>query len=137
MHGIAQNRTRSSGEGSMRRLPRRVWLGLVVVLLGIALGASLWPVSSPRLEAQDIFDPEPDPDVPRLAKKQVDKADYLSMREESMALKRGWEPGKPFDTAARDRALEQFEQQASRLKTQGGAPAGIASTTVWAPIGPA
>src|SRR3569623_760377 len=97
MHRITRNRTRSSGEGSMRRLPRRVWLGLVVVLLAVALGASLWPVSSPRLEAQDIFDPEPDPDGPRLAKKQGDKGDYLYLREESMALKRGWEPGKPFD----------------------------------------
>jgi hypothetical protein len=122
---------------TMRQVPRRFWLGLLVAALALAMTTSLWPTSSPPSEAQDVFDPEPDPDVPRFAKRQVDKADYLFMREESMALKRGWEPGKPFDTAARNRALAQFEQQAFRLKAQGGAPAGIASTTTWTPIGPA
>jgi hypothetical protein len=119
----------------MRRIPRRFWLGLLVAVLAAAMTASLWPTSSPSLEAQDAVGS--DPDVPRIAKRNVDKMDYLYMREESMALRRGWEADKPFDTAARGRALVQFEQQALRLKTQGGAPAGIASTTGWTPIGPA
>src|SRR5258708_18337700 len=52
-----------------------------------------------------------DPDMPPGMRVSIDKETYLRMRDEYIALRRGIEPGRPFDPEARGRAIEKMEEQ--------------------------
>src|SRR5690349_19213038 len=79
-------------------------LGICLVMLGFA-----GPAPS------DIGASAADPDLPKFLGYNLDQAEYIRLREEQIALLRGAEPGKPFDPAARSRAIEQMERQIAAL----------------------
>src|SRR3989442_6106603 len=51
-----------------------------------------------------------DADLGKIGKK-IDRETYLRLRDEYVARRRGIEPGRPFDPAARGRAIEQMVRQ--------------------------
>src|SRR5713226_5646089 len=58
-----------------------------------------------------------DPDLPPGMRGSIDKETYLRMRDEYVALRRGIEPGRPFDPEARGRAIEKMEEQQNQLES--------------------
>src|SRR5216684_1920796 len=90
-----------------------------------------------------------DPDMPPGTRGSIDKETYLRMRDEYIALRRGIEPGRPFDPEARGRAIEKMEEQEHELQSasKNSAFAGLADffglgaptavSTTWTAIGPA
>src|SRR6266705_3178560 len=50
-----------------------------------------------------------DPDMPSRIHGTIDRETYLRLRDEYTALRRGIEPGRPFDPQARGRAIRQME----------------------------
>src|SRR2546425_1113021 len=70
----------------------------------------------------------------------IDRETYLRLRDEYVARRRGIEPGRPFDPAARGRAIEQMErQEKGRLIESilnGGAPPPEGVDAAWTAIGP-
>src|SRR5260370_715809 len=80
-----------------------------------------------------------DADLGKVGKK-IDRETYLRMRDEDVARRRGIEPGRPFDPAARGRAIEQMErQEKGRLIESilnGGAPPPEGVDAAWTAIGP-
>src|SRR5712691_7395223 len=59
-------------------------------------------------------DEDSDPDLGKFHGK-IDHDNYLRMRDEFVALKRGIEPGRPFDPGARGRAIERMQGQEDEL----------------------
>ncbi|HYR76212.1 MAG TPA: hypothetical protein VEM96_10250 [Pyrinomonadaceae bacterium] len=90
-------------------------------------------------------DDEQDPDLPPGTRGSIDKETYLRMRDEYIALRRGIEPGRPFDPRARGRAIEQMEDQELELSGKNSFLGKIASFLginvnagpVWTELGPA
>src|SRR5205085_1453814 len=82
---------------------------------------------------------EDDPDVPRLAQGRVNRKDYLTMREDQIALLRGLDDYKNFDQNPRVLALHQLEQQEAALKKaiDEGRVSPLISNASWTSIGPA
>src|SRR5712692_2394065 len=86
-----------------------------------------------------------DPDLPPGVRGSIDKETYLRMRDEFVALKRGIEPGRPFDSQARGRAIERMEGQESELSGKNSFFGAIANFLgfdlnagpAWTAIGPA
>src|SRR5882672_359352 len=58
-----------------------------------------------------------DPDLPPGMRGSIDKETYLRMRDEYVALRRGIEPGRPFDPQARGRAIEEMEEQQRQIES--------------------
>src|SRR5712692_5326286 len=93
---------------------------------------------------QDSED-DSDPDMPPGTRGSIDKETYLRMRDEYIALRRGIEPGRPFDPAARGRAIEQMEQRESELSGKNSFFGSIANFLgfdlnagpTWTALGPA
>src|SRR6267142_219248 len=90
-------------------------------------------------------DDEQDPDLPPGTRGSIDKETYLRMRDDYIALRRGIEPGRPFDPRARGRAIEQMEDQELELSGKNSFLGKIASFLginvnagpVWTELGPA
>src|SRR6185503_4418123 len=59
-------------------------------------------------------DEDSDPDLGKFPRK-IDREEYLRLRDEYVARKRGIEPGRPFDPTARGRAIERMQQGESEL----------------------
>src|ERR1700719_3818955 len=59
---------------------------------------------------------DPEPDRPAFFRGSIDEGEYLRQREAQIARMRGFEPGKPFDPAARSRAIAQMNRQVAQLK---------------------
>src|SRR5437016_2998744 len=72
------------------------------------------PESSQDKQRNRVADPDLPPGVSG-----VDKETYLRLRSEYIWRLRGWEPGKPFDSGARGRALRQMEEQEARIADAG------------------
>src|SRR2546427_3477736 len=88
----------------------------------------------------DVDGDDSDPDLPRFAHGRIDEDTYLRLREEHIARLRGLELDKPFDSAARGRAIRQMEGQESRLFEigRGSSIAPIVGiTAAWTALGPA
>jgi hypothetical protein len=101
----------------------------------------------PAKETQTAEDfEEDDPDLPP-GIRATDKEAYLKRRDQYVGLRRGFEAGKPFDPAARGRAIAQMQAQeilqAATVRLTRGQPAGnffglaLAVIPVWTAIGPA
>src|SRR5713226_4139093 len=58
-----------------------------------------------------------DPDMPPKFHGKIDPETYLRMRDEFIGLKRGFEPGRPFDPQARGRAIQKMEEQQNQLES--------------------
>jgi hypothetical protein len=73
-------------------------------------------------------------------RRRVDREAYIRGRGEYFARRRGLEPGRPHDPAARGRAIEQMErQEKGRLIetiVNGGLPSPIGPDAAWIPLGP-
>ena len=91
-----------------------------------------------------IEEAELDPDLPSDVRG-LDKEDYLRQREEYNGLRRGLEPGRPFDPLARGRAIRQMEiQEALQIertklsRSNANSYFGLAPTDVpvWTALGP-
>jgi len=82
---------------------------------------------------------EVDADLGKWASR-IDHDDYLRLRGEYIARKRGIEPGRPFDVSLRGRAIEQMERQEKNLKLEslvnGSLTPPIGVDAAWTPIGP-
>src|SRR5437667_6311605 len=80
-----------------------------------------------------------DADLGKIGRK-IDRERYLRLRDEYVARRRGIEPGRPFDPAARGRAIGQMErQEKGRLIESilnGGAPPPEGVDAAWTAIGP-
>ena len=48
----------------------------------------------------------------------IDREEYLRLRDEYVARKRGIEPGRPFDPSMRGRAIDQMERQEKNHKIE-------------------
>ena len=126
---------------------------LVAGILVVQAGRQQFPDSAPGAGAPaeaappaQVADQEgADPDVPRLARRLVDRMEYLNARGAYVARVRGLDPEQPFDATARSRALAAMERQIQSLgadgarASDGASPSAAAagSTTVWTAIGPA
>ena len=60
----------------------------------------------PARQGEQGEEDENDPDMPKIHG-QIDPETYLRMRDEFIGLKRGVEPGRPFDPMARGRATSE------------------------------
>jgi hypothetical protein len=72
-----------------------------------------------------------DPDLPASFGGRIDKEVYLTGRNEQINLRRGVEPGKPFDVTGRIRAIQNMEAQRNSPSSP------QTSGSVWTQIGPA
>src|SRR5207253_970715 len=83
---------------------RRSQRSMMIILLGavLLLGASAATAQSE------------DPDLPSFAT--VDMGTYLKLRAEHTAIRRGVEPGRPFDPGRRMRATRQMEAQLNSVQ---------------------
>ncbi|MDQ1640527.1 MAG: hypothetical protein QOF62_3866 [Pyrinomonadaceae bacterium] len=59
--------------------------------------------------ATDLEEEETEPDFPKGRRGNMDESAYLRLRDEYIARLRGIEPGRPFDSGARGRAIRQME----------------------------
>ena len=66
--------------------------------------------TEPRGQVQSDDDAGVDADLGKMGRS-IDRETYLRLRDEYVARRRGIEPGRPFDQAARGRAIEQMERQ--------------------------
>jgi len=70
----------------------------------------------------------------------IDREEYLRLRDEYVARKRGIEPGRPFDPSLRGRAIEQMDRQEENRKIEslvnGSLTPPIGVDATWTPIGP-
>src|SRR5687767_7032410 len=82
----------------------------VLALTAIVLSATLATSEATRSSAKDD-----DPDIPRTWKTAMSKEEYMLRREEHVALMRGIGTGLPFDPLARIQAIQELEEQQSRL----------------------
>lgn len=60
--------------------------------------------------ATDLEEDETAPDFPKGRRGNIDESAYLRLRDEHVARLRGIEPGRPFDSGARGRAIRQMER---------------------------
>ena len=87
-----------------------------------------------------------DPDLPAKIHGKIDPETYLRMRDEFIGLKRGVEPGRPFDPQARGRAIQEMEEQQRQIESGSkssvfdrlAALLGFSPTVgpAWTPLGP-
>src|SRR5216683_2565982 len=113
-------------------------VGLLLLLLPVGLGSS---ASSSKPVARFVYqqsakhektesnaaghdktsiedaEDDSDSDMPPGMRGSIDKETYLRMRDEYIALRRGIEPGRPFDPEARGRAIEKMEEQEHELQS--------------------
>src|SRR6266536_2462858 len=102
--------------------------------------------SESRVDEQ-VDDEDSDPDMPAKFHGEIDEATYLQMRDEYIGMRRGIEPGRPFDPRVRGEAIRQMEGQERGFirKTNGSfldaleSALGIspAAGGAWTPLGPA
>ncbi len=88
---------------------------------------------------RDVEKAEGDPDLP--AGGEIDKEEYLMLRNEFIAMLRGYLPDQPFDPTARGRAIEETERQERQLAdSKFTALTKLINpdinTDTWTPIGP-
>src|SRR5437763_7379294 len=95
--------------------------------------------ASPTGQSQSEDNPGVDADLGKMGRN-IDRETYLRLRDEYVARRRGIEPGRPFDPAARGHAIEQMErQEKGRLIESilnGGAPPPEGVDAAWTAIGP-
>jgi hypothetical protein len=94
----------------------------------------------------DLEKEETDPDFPKGRRGNMDESAYLRLRDEYIARLRGIEPGRPFDSGARGRAIRQMESAQTlraesskdsffnRLTSVFGSETPLAS--IWTELGP-
>src|SRR5882672_845320 len=100
--------------------------------------------TSPAAQSDDGEDEDSDPDLGKFHGT-IDRDKYLRMRDEFVALKRGIEPGRPFDPGARGRAIERMQGQEDELSGKNSFFGTIANFLgfdlnagpAWTAIGPA
>src|SRR3989442_11758032 len=66
--------------------------------------------ATPTGQSQSDDEAGVDADLGKIGRN-IDRETYLRLRDEYVARRRGIEPGRPFDPAARGRAIEQMERQ--------------------------
>src|SRR5713101_5978715 len=68
----------------------------------------------------------------------IDREEYLRLRDEYIARKRGIEPGRPFDPSMRGRAIDQMERQEKNRKIESLISGNLTPSVggSWIPIGP-
>ncbi len=120
---------------------------VTVCLLALAVLVS-WASPFITKAALSAFTGDDDPDVPRTWKNVMSKEEYMLRRAEHLALLRGIGTGLPFDPALRMQAIQQLEEQQSRLlaakeaatsdsgKQSEAALSAAAISGTWNPIGP-
>jgi hypothetical protein len=92
--------------------------------------------------AQGDEDQDVDADLGKWGSRRgIDRDEYLRLRDEYNARKRGIEPGRPFDPGMRGRAIEQMERQEKNRKIESLVNGSLtpligAAASVWTPIGP-
>src|SRR5437660_3437353 len=93
----------------------------------------------PTGQSQSEDNPGVDADLGKMGRN-IDRETYLRLRDEYVARRRGIEPGRPFDPAARGHAIEQMErQEKGRLIESilnGGVPPPEGVDAAWTAIGP-
>lgn len=126
--------------------------GLLLFLMVWSFGSSAannisQPTENDSVEANELAqrqgdeEEEVDADLGKWgSRSRIDRAEYLRLRGEYIARKRGIESGRPHDPGARGRAIEQMErQEKGRLIeaiVSGGLPSPIAPNAAWTPLGP-
>ena len=71
---------------------------------------------------------------------EIDKELYLKLRSEWIMMRRGFDPERPGDAAARDRAIAQMAQQLTVLegnRMQAEQATRVVNSIAWTPVGPA
>ncbi|HEY6230916.1 MAG TPA: DUF4214 domain-containing protein [Pyrinomonadaceae bacterium] len=78
-------------------------------------GTPVYEVEMRRYEG-DMLDPDGDPDRSSKIRGEIDKEDYLAMRNEYVARRRGVVPGEVFDVQQRVRAIAELTRQESLIR---------------------
>ncbi len=134
----------------MKRKPLAILL--VVALLAVLMiwsfgssaansNASKPPAASEITEPNQIFadedQDEVDADLGKHANR-IDREEYLRLRGEYIARKRGIEPGLPFNPTLREQAVEQMDRQESNRKLESIISGDLTPTAggAWTSIGP-
>src|SRR6059058_1284675 len=95
--------------------------------------------AKPTGQSQSDDDAGVDADLGKIGRN-IDRETYLRLRDEYVARRRGIEPGRPFDPAARGRAIEQMERQKKGRLIEsilnGAAPPPEGVKAAWTAIGP-
>ena len=103
------------------------------------------PSDAQSMEPNQIFADEDqgevDPDLGKHAGR-IDREEYLRLRDEYIARKRGIEPGRPFNPELRRQAIDQMERQEKgrrleSLMSGGNLASAVAVGGSWTAIGPA
>lgn len=120
----------------MRQVRLAVFTAFSIASLGLLIWAFAENAGAGGFVAQAA---DSDPDLPPHMQG-IDKKAYLKLRESWTFLRRGFDPARPFDPQARDRAIEQMSRQLGQLEAERlsrGIDASTVSTTAWTPVGPA
>ena len=118
---------------------RRLRIAVSILLAFASLGLLVWAFA-PGAGAGGLAPAasSEDPDLPP-GRSDVDKEDYLARRDAWTMLRRGFDPERPFDPEARNRAIQQMGGQLRQLEAarKSGIDSPELSTTAWTPVGPA
>jgi hypothetical protein len=120
---------------------RRVGFGVLFLAVAIFPLRASGDSKTVRDEEPRAADPDRQPGrpVPPSARiEEMEKGEYIRLRDEHIARLRGWEPGKPFDPTARIRAIQQMEKQEALHNAIGTSKLGIAPLAFpsWVELGP-
>ena len=118
---------------------RRLRLAVSILLAFASLGLLVWAFA-PGAGAGGLAPAasSEDPDLPP-GRSDIDKEDYLARRDAWTMLRRGFDPERPFDPEARNRAIQQMGGQLRQLEAarKTGIDSPELSSTAWTAVGPA
>jgi hypothetical protein len=118
---------------------RKLRIAVSILLAFASLGLLVWAFA-PGAGAGGLAPAasSDDPDLPP-GRSDMDKEDYLARRDAWTMLRRGFDPERPFDPEARNRAIQQMGAQLRQLEAarKSGIDSPELSTTAWTAVGPA
>ena len=111
-----------------------------VLMLAVTATGISWYLDIGGFSAQQRKNKVIDPDIPNFLQKSkmnYSKEDFLRMRSEGIALKRGIVKDQPFDPALRAQAINKMKRQEDELQRQTPTAVREQFLASWTPIGPA
>lgn len=113
-------------------------LGAFILLAGgLVIGWS--PITEVAAQIRHYFTAESDADLPPKMRmeEETEKEEFLQLRSEGIALKRGLGPGTVVDPQARPAAIQEMERQELRVARMRRSGKKESLLAAWTPIGPA
>lgn len=121
-------------------MKKHLVFGVIAVIAITITSFAIWSPMNHIMAGKDYLFSTWDPDIPGFLteqKNEFSKEDFMRMRAEGVALKRGLMNEELPDPAARPRAIEKMEEQERAVVEKSDSPATDAVLAAWMPIGPA